>query len=71
MKNLLLAICLLVSVSAIAAESNTNIVCGPDEVVVQILVGRYCAYYNPVTYTCMDWENLYKERCEPKFALKK
>lgn len=72
MKKLILSLSLFVSIAAIAQDDfTTNVdfsspVCAPDEILVQVIVGRYCIVRDPILSTCMYWENIYKERCEPK-----
>lgn len=67
MKKWILALSLIISCGAFASiEEGTALTCGADEEAVQIIVGQYCAVRDPITHTCMFWENIYKEICQPK-----
>ncbi|MBP9680544.1 MAG: hypothetical protein KBD76_03980 [Bacteriovorax sp.] len=76
MKKWILALSLLFSFGSFASanldqltpinEGDFAISCGENEEAVQIIVGRYCIVRDPITHTCMFWENLYKEICQPK-----
>ena len=73
MKKMILAFCLLLSSALMAqdqltpiSEGDIAITCGENEEVVEIVVGRYCLFRDPITYSCMAWENLYREICQPK-----
>lgn len=78
MKKTMIAFALLLSFGAMAevqpmsdaelSAETATMECKPDEVLEREIVGRYCIYRDPQYYTCLAWENLYRERCVPKPA---